>query len=161
MSEPWVSFFHTYVSIEDFSTYNLYLQYSINHLELRVKENCWMWWRWVPIKIFKHLIYIIIVRDVVQGDPNQNLLIQMAITLKICISYPMLVKPKCLWDAKVFLKFVNKQLKNQINSKHTKGFKAPKLNLIKWTCVWGKGLVIVPAQTPIRISNVTKATLIN
>ena len=29
-----------------------------------------------------------------QGDPNQSLLFQMAITLKICISGPMLVKPQ-------------------------------------------------------------------
>ena len=32
----------------------------------------------------------------VQGDPNRSLLLQMAITLEICISHPMLVKPKCV-----------------------------------------------------------------
>ena len=32
----------------------------------------------------------------VQGDPNQNLKCLFAITLKLCISDPMLVKPKCV-----------------------------------------------------------------
>ena len=40
----------------------------------------------------------------VQGDPNQNPLFQMAVPLKLCISYPMLVKPKCVWEAVIFLK---------------------------------------------------------
>ena len=31
-----------------------------------------------------------------QGDPNQNLKFVLAITLKICLSDPMLVKPKCV-----------------------------------------------------------------
>ena len=31
-----------------------------------------------------------------QGDPNQNLKCLLAITLKQCISDPMLVKPKCV-----------------------------------------------------------------
>ena len=38
----------------------------------------------------------------VQGDPNQKLLIQMAITLKICISDPKLVKPKCVLEAYIY-----------------------------------------------------------
>ena len=33
---------------------------------------------------------------VVQGDPNQNLRFLLARTLKICVSDPMLVKPKCV-----------------------------------------------------------------
>ena len=37
-----------------------------------------------------------------QGDPNQSLLIQMATTLKICISDPMLIKPKCVLDASIY-----------------------------------------------------------
>ena len=41
---------------------------------------------------------------VLQGDPNQNPLFQMAVQLKLCISDPMLVKPKCVWEAVVFLK---------------------------------------------------------
>ena len=32
----------------------------------------------------------------IQGDPNQNLKFVLAITLKLCISDPMLVKPKCV-----------------------------------------------------------------
>ena len=48
-----------------------------------------------------------------QGDPNQNFRFQMAITLKLNTSDPMLVKPKCVWEAVVlFWKIVNKQLKN-------------------------------------------------
>ena len=31
-----------------------------------------------------------------RGDPNQNSLFQMAVPLKLCISDPMLVKPKCV-----------------------------------------------------------------
>ena len=33
-----------------------------------------------------------------QDDPNQNLRYLLAITLKICNSDPMLVKPKCVWQ---------------------------------------------------------------
>ena len=32
----------------------------------------------------------------IQGDPNQNLKFLPAISLKLCISDPMLVKPKCV-----------------------------------------------------------------
>ena len=38
----------------------------------------------------------------IQGDPNQNLKFVLAITLKICVSDPMLVKPKCVWTVKVY-----------------------------------------------------------
>ena len=38
----------------------------------------------------------------IQGDPNQNLLLQKAITLKIYISDPILVKPKFVWRAQVY-----------------------------------------------------------
>ena len=52
----------------------------------------------------------------VQGDPNQNLLIQMAITLKICISDPMLLKPKCVLKACIyFWKLWTKDWKLNIN----------------------------------------------
>ena len=34
-----------------------------------------------------------------QGDPNQNLLIQMAITVKIFIFDHLLLKPKWVWEA--------------------------------------------------------------
>ena len=48
------------------------------------------------------------------GNPYQNLLIQMTLTLKICIFDPMLVKPKCVFEASIDLrKIVNKQLKNE------------------------------------------------
>ena len=40
-----------------------------------------------------------------QDDPNQSLLIQMAITLKMGISDPMLVKPKCVLEASNFFHF--------------------------------------------------------
>ena len=33
------------------------------------------------------------------GDPNQNLKCSLAITLKLCIFDPILVKPKCVWEA--------------------------------------------------------------
>ena len=38
----------------------------------------------------------------VQGDPNQNLLFQLALSLNVGIPDPMLVKPKCVWEAEVF-----------------------------------------------------------
>ena len=41
----------------------------------------------------------------IQGDPNQNLKFVLAITLKIHISDPMLVKPKCVWEVKVYFYF--------------------------------------------------------
>ena len=40
-----------------------------------------------------------------QGDPNQNPLFQMAEPLKICISDPMLVKLKCVLKAQVYFDF--------------------------------------------------------
>ena len=39
-----------------------------------------------------------------QGDPNQNCPFLKAITLKLSTSEPMLVKPKCVWEAVVVLK---------------------------------------------------------
>ena len=38
-----------------------------------------------------------------QGDPNQNLKCVLAITLKLHIFDPMLVKPKCAWEARTFV----------------------------------------------------------
>ena len=32
----------------------------------------------------------------IQGEPNQNLKFVLAITPKVCISDPMLIKPKCV-----------------------------------------------------------------
>ena len=56
-----------------------------------------------------------------QGDPNQSLLFQMAITLKICISDPILVKPKLfLACLSLFSKIVNKQVRNQNKLRHPK-----------------------------------------
>ena len=40
-----------------------------------------------------------------QGDLNQSLLIQMAITLKIGLSDPMLVKPKRVLEASIYFYF--------------------------------------------------------
>ena len=40
-----------------------------------------------------------------QGDPNQNLLLQMAISQEIRISNPMLVKPKCVLKAFMYFHF--------------------------------------------------------
>ena len=34
----------------------------------------------------------------IQGEPNQNLLIQVVLILKTCIFDFKLVKPKCVWD---------------------------------------------------------------
>ena len=47
---------------------------------------------------------IISVQFHIQGDPNQNLLFQFALSLKLSISDPMLVKPKCVWEVAVYLK---------------------------------------------------------
>ena len=47
-----------------------------------------------------------------QGDPNQSFPFQMAVTLKLSSSDPMLVKPKCVWEVAVFWKIANKQLTN-------------------------------------------------
>ena len=41
----------------------------------------------------------------IQGDPNQNFRFQMTVALSVCISDPMLVKPKCVWEAVVFYEF--------------------------------------------------------
>ena len=47
-----------------------------------------------------------------QGDPNQNLKCLLTITLKLRISDPMLVKPKCVWEAYNFLKNCKKTAEN-------------------------------------------------
>ena len=39
-------------------------------------------------------------KNLLQSDPNKNL--QMAITPQICISDPMLVKPKCVLGAYIY-----------------------------------------------------------
>ena len=41
----------------------------------------------------------------VQGDTNQNLLFQMAVTLKVWIFDHMLVKPKCVLGAYIYFDF--------------------------------------------------------
>ena len=41
----------------------------------------------------------------IQGDPNQNLSFQMAVTLKLFISDPMSVKPKCVSGTESFSNF--------------------------------------------------------
>ena len=46
-----------------------------------------------------------VLHKILQGDPNQNLLFQMAITLKIRISDPMLAKPKCVLEASIYFHF--------------------------------------------------------
>ena len=38
----------------------------------------------------------------IQGDPNQNLLFQLALSLNVGIPDPKLVKPKCVWEVEVF-----------------------------------------------------------
>ena len=42
---------------------------------------------------------------ILQGDPNQNLKFVLAITLKRCVSDPMLVKPKCVLEVSVYFLF--------------------------------------------------------
>ena len=42
---------------------------------------------------------------VLQGDPNQNFRLQMTVALSVCISDPMLVKPKWVWEAIFFYEF--------------------------------------------------------
>ena len=40
-------------------------------------------------------------KNFIQGDPNQNLLFQLALCLNVGIPDPKLVKPKCVWEAEV------------------------------------------------------------
>ena len=40
----------------------------------------------------------------IQVDPNQNLRFLLGITLKICVSDPMLVKPKCVRGVYIYFK---------------------------------------------------------
>ena len=47
----------------------------------------------------------LLARSHIQGDPNQDFRFQMTIPLSVCISDPMLVKPKCVWEAVVFYEF--------------------------------------------------------
>ena len=46
-------------------------------------------------------------KNFIQGDPNQNLKFVLAITLKIWVSDPMLVKPKCVWEVVDFFNLLN------------------------------------------------------
>ena len=45
---------------------------------------------------------------VIQDDPNRNFLFQMTITLKLSMSDPMLVLPKCVWKAVGFFSIFEK-----------------------------------------------------
>ena len=69
----------------------------------------------------------------VQGDQNQNLLLQMAMILKICISDPIFVKPKCVWHAQVFSK----------TFKQT----AEKLECILALPTWGQKCILMELQS--------------
>ena len=42
--------------------------------------------------------------SLIQGDSNQNLKFILAITVNVCISDPILVKPKRIWEQSVFSK---------------------------------------------------------
>ena len=60
----------------------------------------------------------------IQGESNQNWLIQMLLTLDFDFR---LVKSKCVWECyKVFSKIVNKQLKNENKFRPTKRILAVK-----------------------------------
>ena len=50
--------------------------------------------------------------DLLQGDPNQNLRFLLAITLKICFSDPMLVKPKCVWEVYIYFENCKQRAEN-------------------------------------------------
>ena len=52
------------------------------------------------IQLIKNLLLIFQIGTYlnIQGDPNQNLLIQMAVTVKIFIFDPMLLMRKCVWE---------------------------------------------------------------
>ena len=63
-------------------------------------------------KIISHAMFYILnlkkrlsVVAYVQGGPNQNPLPHNAVPLELCISDPMLVKPKCVREAVVFFNF--------------------------------------------------------
>ena len=58
----------------------------------------------VPIKSTVEMLQKLITGKLLPTyvDPNQNLKIVLAITLKICISDTMLVNLKCVWEEKVY-----------------------------------------------------------
>ena len=53
---------------------------------------------WLQLSVLPTIYFL----PILQGDPNQNLLIQMATTLKICIFDPMFVKPKWVSEASIY-----------------------------------------------------------
>ena len=60
------------------------------------------------IKILYNMWFKIVLYEMlfdIQGDPNQNLKFVLAITLKRCVSDPMLVKPKCVLEVSVYFLF--------------------------------------------------------
>ena len=70
-------------------------------------------------KLFSTKYAIFFIIGSLQGDPNQNPFFQMAVSLKLCNSDPILVKPKCVWEVVGFFnckqtaKNVNKFLKTE------------------------------------------------
>ena len=52
-----------------------------------------------------YLIWTICEIEGIQGDTNQNCPFLRPITQKLSTSDPMLVKPKCVWEAVVFYEF--------------------------------------------------------
>ena len=49
----------------------------------------------------------------IQADPNQNLKFVLAITLKVCISDSMLVKPKWVWGAYIYFENYKQTAENE------------------------------------------------
>ena len=80
---------------------------------VRAKRNFKFWFGSPCITIFireffTQLFYCSMnfkVNSNIQGDPNQNLKFLLAIILKLCISDPLLVKPKCVLEVYIYFDF--------------------------------------------------------
>ena len=66
-------------------------------------QFCYIYQRKFHINCVKHIFLMLKGKSKLLCDSNQNLLIQMASTLKICIFDSMMVKPKCVCIFQLFV----------------------------------------------------------
>ena len=82
--------------------YKSVMEINLNARFAKNDSNYWELW--------KHI------KEFIQGDPNQNLLFQLALSLNVGILDPKLVKPKCVWEVEVLcgkIQFLEKLRKNK------------------------------------------------
>ena len=83
----------------------------------------------------------------IQGDPNQNLIFQIALTLKLCSCGSMLVKPKCVWKVAGFFLKDCKQTAEKCKQILKTEKNLPPLKRILALPIWGQKCIVSVLQS--------------